>query len=149
MLRDTILVQKRELENRFEETYVERKTPGPIELENGQIHLITGPRRAGKSFYAIHLIQQTAAYGYVNFDDERLTVISAIDPLQRYRQTIPHQIGSGNRRPGPVSDVEPCRGIFIQCPRRSDEMPQRPYHRQIYSLLAGSLPGVFNPAIFV
>ena len=81
MLRDIVLVQKRELENRFEETYVERKTPLPLELGNDLIHLITGPRRAGKSFYAIHLIQQTAAYGYVNFDDERLTVIQDYDEI--------------------------------------------------------------------
>jgi predicted AAA+ superfamily ATPase len=81
MLRDIVLVQKRELENRFEETYVERKISLHLELGNDLIHLITGPRRAGKSFYAIHLIQQTAAYGYVNFDDERLTVIEDYDEI--------------------------------------------------------------------
>jgi predicted AAA+ superfamily ATPase len=81
MLRDIVLVQKRELENRFEEMYVERKSTLPLELGNDLIHLITGPRRAGKSFYAVHLIQQTAAYGYVNFDDERLTVIKDYDEI--------------------------------------------------------------------
>ncbi len=81
MLRDIVLVQKRELENRFEEMYVERKISLPLELGNDLIHLITGPRRAGKSFYAVHLIQQTAAYGYVNFDDERLTVIKDYDEI--------------------------------------------------------------------
>lgn len=81
MLRDIVLVQKRELENRFEEMYVERKSTLPLELGNDLIHLITGPRRAGKSFYAVRLIQQTAAYGYVNFDDERLTVIKDYDEI--------------------------------------------------------------------
>ena len=81
MLRDIVLVQKRELENRFEEMYVERKISLPLELGNDLIHLITGPRRAGKSFYAVRLIQQTAAYGYVNFDDERLTVIKDYDEI--------------------------------------------------------------------
>jgi predicted AAA+ superfamily ATPase len=81
MLRDIILTQKRELENRFEETYVERKIPLPLDLGNDLIHLITGPRRAGKSFFAIRLIQQTAAYGYVNFDDERLMVIEDYDEI--------------------------------------------------------------------
>ena len=81
MLRDIVLVQKRELENRFEEMYVERKISLPLELGNDLIHLITGSRRAGKSFYAVHLIQQTAAYGYVNFDDERLTVIKDYDEI--------------------------------------------------------------------
>lgn len=81
MLRDIVLVQKRELENRFEETYIERKISCPLGLGNDLIHLITGPRRAGKSFYAIHQIQQTVAYGYVNFDDERLTVIQDYDEI--------------------------------------------------------------------
>jgi predicted AAA+ superfamily ATPase len=81
MLRDIVLVQKRELENRFEEMYVERKSTLPLELGNDLIHLSTGPRRAGKSFYAVRLIQQTAAYGYVNFDDERLTVIKDYDEI--------------------------------------------------------------------
>ncbi len=81
MLRDIVLIQKRELENRFEEMYVERKISLPLELGNDLIHLITGPRRAGKSFYAVRLIQQTAAYGYVNFDDERLTVIKDYDEI--------------------------------------------------------------------
>jgi predicted AAA+ superfamily ATPase len=81
MLRDIILTQKRELENRFEETYVERKIPLPLELGNDLIHLITGPRRAGKSFFAIRLIRQTAAYGYVNFDDERLMIIEDYDEI--------------------------------------------------------------------
>ena len=81
MLRDIVLVQKRELENRLQETYVERKIPLPWDLGNDLINLITGPRRAGKSFYAVHLIQQTASYGYVNFDDERLTVIEDYDEI--------------------------------------------------------------------
>lgn len=81
MLRDIVLVQKRELENRLQETYVERKIPLPCDLENDLIKVITGPRRAGKSFYAVHLIQQTASYGYVNFDDERLTGIGNYDEI--------------------------------------------------------------------
>jgi uncharacterized protein len=81
MLRDIVLLQKRELENRLQETYVERKMPLPWDLGTGLINLITGPRRAGKSFYAAHLIQQTGSYGYVNFDDERLTVIGDYDEI--------------------------------------------------------------------
>jgi len=53
----------------------------PWDIGNDLINLITGPRRAGKSFYAVHLIQQTASYGYVNFDDERLTVIEDYDEI--------------------------------------------------------------------
>ncbi len=81
VLRDTILVQKRELEYRFQETYVERKISVPWNLGDDLIKVISGPRRAGKSFYAIHLLQQTSAYGYVNFDDERLTAVEDYDEI--------------------------------------------------------------------
>ena len=81
MLRDIILVQKRELESRLQERYVERKIPLPWDLGNDLIKVITGPRRAGKSFYAVHLLQQAGSYGYVNFDDERLTVVGDYDEI--------------------------------------------------------------------
>ena len=81
MLTDIVFVQKRELENRLQERYVERKIPIPLELENDLIKVITGPRRAGKSFYAVHLLQQTGSSGYINFDDERLTVIGNYDEI--------------------------------------------------------------------
>lgn len=81
MLRDIILLQKRELECRLKETYVERKIQLPLNLDTGLINLITGPRRAGKSFYAAHLIRETASYGYVNFDDERLISIEDYDEI--------------------------------------------------------------------
>jgi len=81
MLRDIVLVQKRELENRLQETYVERKISVFWNLGDDLIKVITGPRRAGKSFYAVHLIQQTASYGYINFDDERLTAVGDYDEI--------------------------------------------------------------------
>jgi predicted AAA+ superfamily ATPase len=81
MLRDIVLVQKRELESRLQERYVERKIPLPWDLGNDLIKVITGPRRAGKSFYAVHLLQQTGSYGYVNFDDERLTAVGDYDEI--------------------------------------------------------------------
>ncbi|MDP3029926.1 MAG: ATP-binding protein [Deltaproteobacteria bacterium] len=81
MLRDIVLVQKRELESRLQERYVERKIPLPWDLGNDLIKVITGPRRAGKSFYAVHLLQQAGSYGYVNFDDERLTAVGDYDEI--------------------------------------------------------------------
>jgi len=81
MLRDIVLVQKRELEGRLQERYIERKIPLPWDLGNDLIKVITGPRRAGKSFYAVHLLQQTGSYGYVNFDDERLTAVGDYDEI--------------------------------------------------------------------
>lgn len=81
MLTDIVLLQKRELESRLQETYVDRKIPVPWDLENDLIKVVTGPRRAGKSFYGIHLIQQTGSYGYINFDDERLAAIENYDEI--------------------------------------------------------------------
>ena len=81
MLRDIVLVQKRELENRLREKYIERDIPLFRDIENDLIKVITGPRRAGKSFYAIHLLQKAGSYGYVNFDDERLTAVRDYDEI--------------------------------------------------------------------
>jgi predicted AAA+ superfamily ATPase len=81
MLRDIVLLQKRELESRLEETYVERKMSISWDIGDDLIKVITGPRRAGKSFYGVHLIQQTGSYGYINFDDERLTAVEDYDEI--------------------------------------------------------------------
>ncbi|RPH51222.1 MAG: ATP-binding protein, partial [Desulfobacteraceae bacterium] len=81
MLRDIVLVQKREMEDRLQERYVERKILVSWNLGDDLVKVITGPRRAGKSFYAGHLIQQTGSYGYVNFDDERLAVVGDYDEI--------------------------------------------------------------------
>ena len=81
MLRDIVLVQKREMEDRLQERYVERRVSVSWDLGDDLIKVITGPRRAGKSFYAIHLIQQAGSYGYVNFDDERLTTVGDYDEI--------------------------------------------------------------------
>lgn len=81
MLKDTLIVQKRELENRLQETYFERKISNFLDLGNDLIKVITGPRRAGKSFFAAHLIVQTGSYGYINFDDERLVSVEDYDEI--------------------------------------------------------------------
>lgn len=81
MLRDIVLVQKRELEDRLQEKYVERRVSILWDLSDNLIKVITGPRRAGKSFYAVHLIQQAGSYGYLNFDDERLTAVDDYDEI--------------------------------------------------------------------
>jgi hypothetical protein len=81
MLKDIVLTQQRELEDRLKEPYVERKMLYRWALEDDLIKVITGPRRSGKSFYGLHLIQQTRSYGYVNFDDERLAGIGDYDGI--------------------------------------------------------------------
>ena len=81
MLKDVVLTQKRELENRSQEIYVDRKLPDHLDFGNDLIKVIIGPRRAGKSFYAAHLIAQAGSYGYINFDDERLVAIEDYDEI--------------------------------------------------------------------
>jgi predicted AAA+ superfamily ATPase len=81
MLQDILLTQQRELADRLKEPYVERKIVCPWGLDDDLIKVIAGPRRSGKSFYGLHLIQQARPYGYVNFDDERLAGIGDYDEI--------------------------------------------------------------------
>ncbi len=87
MVRDILLIQKRELENRLKEKYVERAGDSK-KLGSGLINVIIGPRRAGKSFFAVHALSKQGAFGYANFDDEKLVeakdyneIINAINSL--------------------------------------------------------------------
>ena len=78
MLKDILLIQKRELEKRLKENYIERS----IKLKSPNlINVIIGPRRAGKSFFAIHVLKKFGNFGYVNFDDERLLEIKDYDEI--------------------------------------------------------------------
>lgn len=68
---DALITQRREIESRLKERYIERDAatggkPGDL------IRVISGPRRAGKSFFAMHNLPPEGKFGYVNFDDERL-----------------------------------------------------------------------------
>ena len=81
MIKDILIVQKRELEARFRETFIERRLSVPMDPGDDRIKVITGPRRSGKSFYSGRLIEKTGAYGYVNFDDERLVAASDYDEI--------------------------------------------------------------------
>ena len=80
MLKDAVISQQRELERRLKEPYVERKLTVSLR-DNDLIKVVIGPRRAGKSFLAMHLIGLTSACGYVNFDDERFTDLQNYDEL--------------------------------------------------------------------
>lgn len=79
-IRDTLLVQKRELEDRLKERYVARRVD-PKKLNNPLIKVITGPRRAGKSFFALHELKKLGSFGYANFDDERLAGVEDYDEI--------------------------------------------------------------------
>lgn len=82
-LSDTLVTQRREIESRLKEQYVDRDVATGRKSGN-LIRVISGPRRAGKSFFAMHQLPQDGSYGYVNFDDERLasqegdTIIAAM-----------------------------------------------------------------------
>lgn len=78
-IRDILILQKREIALRLSEQYIERKTT--IQLNNNLIKVIIGPRRAGKSFYAIHLLSGLKNFGYINFDDEKLVDAQNYDEL--------------------------------------------------------------------
>ncbi len=80
MHRDALLIQKREIEQRLDERYVERDI-SPARLSRDLINVITGPRRAGKSFFAMHAVRDLGPFGYVNFDDERLADLEDYDAL--------------------------------------------------------------------
>ena len=78
-IRDTIILQKREIKSRLEEKYIERTSN--MSLDNNLVKVIIGPRRSGKSFYAIHALHKINNFGYINFDDERLTDIKDYNEL--------------------------------------------------------------------
>ncbi|MBU4086065.1 MAG: ATP-binding protein, partial [Nanoarchaeota archaeon] len=52
-----------------------------LKLNNDLIKVIVGPRRAGKSFFAIHFLNKQGKFGYVNFDDEKLVEIENYDEI--------------------------------------------------------------------
>jgi hypothetical protein len=80
MLRDVLLLQKRELEKKLKEEYVERDARIK-EIKSDIIKVIIGPRRAGKSFFAVHELGKVGNFGYVNFDDEKLVEVEDYDEI--------------------------------------------------------------------
>lgn len=80
MVRDILLQQKRELEKRIQEPYVQRDL-GAQRLSEDLVNVVLGPRRSGKSFFAMHALQQEGSFGYANFDDERLVDLTDYDEL--------------------------------------------------------------------
>jgi predicted AAA+ superfamily ATPase len=79
-VRDAVIQQKSEYECKRKERYVNRAVT-VSGLESNLIKVITGPRRAGKSFFAIHHFTGEDKTGYVNFDDERLAGSTDYDEI--------------------------------------------------------------------
>ena len=70
-VRDALLQQKKELDLRRQDRYIERTA----EIQEGDsrlIRIVIGPRRAGKSFFVTRHLMAQGPFGYVNFDDEEL-----------------------------------------------------------------------------
>ena len=78
-IKEILILQKREIETKLKEKYIEREHN--LKLNNNLIKVITGPRRAGKSFFAIHFLSKQGKFGYVNFDDEKLVEIKDYDEI--------------------------------------------------------------------
>ncbi len=87
MIKDIIILQKRELAEKLKELYVPREAEIK-EIKSDLIKVIIGPRRAGKSLFSIHSLSSQPNFGYVNFDDEKLVdvtdyneIISAVEQV--------------------------------------------------------------------
>ncbi|MEK6862095.1 MAG: ATP-binding protein [Nanoarchaeota archaeon] len=86
MIKDILMAQKQELEGKMKEPYIERKVD--TKLDNSLIKVIIGPRRAGKSFFALHFLNKQEKFGYVNFDDEQLIEIKEYDSIIEAMNTL-------------------------------------------------------------
>jgi len=71
MIKDILILQKRELAKKLKELYIPREVKFK-ELKSDLIKVVIGPRRAGKSSFSIHCLSKIGSFGYVNFDDEKL-----------------------------------------------------------------------------
>ncbi|MCX6873377.1 MAG: ATP-binding protein [Verrucomicrobia bacterium] len=80
-IHDILLAQRRENEAGRSALYVGRSSV--VEpVAGGRIRVVVGPRRAGKSSYALHrTCAEPGAWGYANFDDERLGSLEDYDEL--------------------------------------------------------------------
>ena len=80
-MRERALSQRYELERMRKGRYVRREVEERLKrgMKTGLIKVITGPRRAGKSFLAVRSIKGN--FGYANFDDEVLAEVSDFDEL--------------------------------------------------------------------
>ncbi len=80
MIRDAILSQKRDVERALAQKYAKREALLGS-MEDGLARVVMGPRRAGKSFFALHALSQLGKFGYANFDDERLAKAKDYDEI--------------------------------------------------------------------
>ncbi len=80
MIQEIIAGQKAEMEKKLQDRYVERETELKG-IDTDLISVIIGPRRAGKSFFAMHMVGTKPGIGYANFDEERLLRVENFDEI--------------------------------------------------------------------
>lgn len=81
-MKDIVLGHKIERDELFRQDFVLREgiKEARKSLDTNLIKVIVGPRRAGKSVFALQLLQDID-FAYLNFDDERLAGISNYDDI--------------------------------------------------------------------
>lgn len=79
-IKEAIQLQKRELEQYLGKEYIKRSEK-LAEFNKDIIKVVTGPRRAGKSFFIMHELKGISNFGYVNFDDENLINVANYDEI--------------------------------------------------------------------
>lgn len=72
-MKNIVLQQRAERDELMSRPYYARRALADVKpyLESGLVKLITGPRRAGKSVYALQILEGKN-YAYLNFDDAQL-----------------------------------------------------------------------------
>lgn len=81
-MKDIVLGHKAERDELLKAEYVQREglQNARKSMKNNLIKVIVGPRRAGKSVFAIQMLEGQD-FAYLNFDDERLLGISDYDDI--------------------------------------------------------------------
>ncbi|MCF6147712.1 MAG: ATP-binding protein [Candidatus Kuenenia sp.] len=81
-MKDIVLSHKAERDELLGTQYVQREglPEARKSMSHNLIKVIVGPRRAGKSVFAIQMLEGLN-FAYLNFDDERLLVVSDYDNL--------------------------------------------------------------------
>jgi predicted AAA+ superfamily ATPase len=83
-MKNIILGHKLERDELLRQKYIPRDglQRAQESLKNNLIKVITGPRRAGKSVFALQMLKGID-FAYVNFDDERLIRVSDYDEIMK------------------------------------------------------------------
>lgn len=80
MLEQVLSDQKYEIERKARKRFVCRPEEKLIDLDSPQAQVLIGVRRCGKSTLCLNALKNAGIkFGYVNFDDERLTEITSSD----------------------------------------------------------------------